>query len=99
MLYTKRLIHNLYQDKPFRTTSEDCIVTLADAIRVLAKSVLEDQTVVLEVRRMFVVKDALKEARKAKFCPTKLAKVIMKLDVIHTILDTMYGVNDESINS
>ena len=74
-------------------------MTLADAIRVLAKSVLEDQTVVLEVRRMFVVKDALKEGQKAKFCPTKLAKVIMKLDVIHTILDTMYGVNDESINS
>ena len=51
-------------------------MTLADAIRVMAKSVLENATVVLEIRRTFVVKDALKEARKAKFSPIKLAKVI-----------------------
>ena len=51
-------------------------MTLADAIRVLARSVL-NETVVLEVRRSHVVKDAaLKEARKAKFCAKKLAKVI-----------------------
>ena len=58
-----------------RFTSADHIVTLADAIRVLARSVL-DETVVLEVRRSYVVKDALKEARKVKFCANKLAKVI-----------------------
>ena len=59
----------------YRFTSADHIVTLADAIRVLARSVL-NETVVLEVRRSHVVKDALKEARKAKFCANKLAKVI-----------------------
>ena len=58
-----------------RFTSADHIVTLADAIRILAKSV-SDETVVLEVRRSHVVKDALKEAQKAKFCASKLAKVI-----------------------
>ena len=58
-----------------RFTSANHIVTLADAIRVLARSVL-NETVVLEVRRSHVVKDALKEARKAKFCANKLAKVI-----------------------
>ena len=57
-----------------RFTSANHIVTLADAIRVLARSVL-NETVVLEVRRSHV-KDALKEARKAKFCANKLAKVI-----------------------
>lgn len=70
----KFVIHILCQGTTFyRTTSADHIVTLADAIRVMAKSVLENATVVLEIRRTFVVKDALKEARKAKF---KLAKVI-----------------------
>ena len=57
----------------------DHIVTLPDAIKVLAKSVLENQTVVLEIRRTFVVKDALKEAQKAKFCLTKRAKVVWKV--------------------
>ena len=61
-----------------RLTSADHIVTLADAIRVLARSVL-NETVVLEVRRSHIVKDALKEARKAKFCANKLAKVILRL--------------------
>ena len=60
----------------YRTMSADHIVTLPDAIKILAKSVLENQTAVLEIRRTFVVKDALKEARKAKFCPTKRAKVV-----------------------
>ena len=73
----KFVIHNLCQGTTFyRTTSADHIVTLADAIRVMAKSVLENATVVLEIRRTFMVKDALKEARKAKFSPIKLAKVI-----------------------
>ena len=61
-----------------RLTSANHIVTLADAIRVLARSVL-NETVVMEVRRSHIVKDALKEARKAKFSANKLAKVILRL--------------------
>ena len=61
-----------------RLTSANHIVTLADAIRVLARSVL-NETVIMEVRRSHIVKDALKEARKAKFSANKLAKVILRL--------------------
>ena len=50
-----------------RLTSADHIVTLADAIRVLARSVL-NETVVLEVRRSHIVKDALKETTGASGC-------------------------------
>ena len=61
-----------------RLTSANHIVTLADAISVLARSVL-NETVVMEVRRSHIVKDALKEAQKAKFSANKLAKVILIL--------------------
>ena len=34
-----------------------------------------DSTVVVEIRREFLIKDAMKEARKLKFTPSKLLKV------------------------
>ena len=49
-----------------RLTSANQIVTLADGTRVLARSVL-NESMVMEVRRSHIVKDALKEAWKAKF--------------------------------
>ena len=52
-------------------------MTLADAIRILARSV-SNETVVMEVKRSHIVKDALKEARKAKFSANKLAKMILR---------------------
>ena len=52
-------------------------ITLSGAIELLAKSVKENETVVVEVRHSCVVKDALKEARKAKFCVNKTLNVII----------------------
>ena len=49
--------------------------SLPDAIQKLQKSVDVDSSLVLEVRRSHIVKDALREARTLKFTTTKLAKV------------------------
>ena len=49
--------------------------SLRDAVQMLQRSVDFDSTVVLEVRRSHILKDALREAQKLKFTTTKLAKV------------------------
>ena len=75
---TKTLSSEFMRTFLHRFTSANHTVTLADAIMVLARSVL-NETVVLKVRRLHAVKDALKEAQKAKICANKLPKVILRL--------------------
>ena len=59
---------------------ENEVSSLADVIKALETSVMvSGDTLILEVRRSHVVKDAMKEARKSKFKPTKLTKVSSKV--------------------
>ena len=51
------------------------VVNLSDAVRILGDSVKSDTCVRLEVRRGYVLKDALREARKPKFNPERSVKV------------------------
>ena len=51
------------------------INSLPDAVKMLAVSIDVKDTIVLDVRCTHVTKDALKEATKAKFKPTKLVKL------------------------
>ena len=59
---------------------ENEVSSLADAIKGLETSVMvSGDPLILEVRRSHVVKDAMKEARKSKFKPTKFTKVSSKV--------------------
>ena len=51
------------------------ITSFPDAVKILAAFIDVKDTIVLDVRHTHVIKDALKEATKAKFKPTKLVKV------------------------
>ncbi len=52
------------------------ISTCEDAIKALKSSVMEKaDPFIIEIRRSHVVKDALKDARKKKFQPSKPVKV------------------------
>lgn len=62
----------------YRSALAEEISSLPVALNILAKAVSRKETVVLEIRHTFVVQDALREARKAKFHPSKLAKVSVK---------------------
>ena len=53
-------------------------MSLRDGVRVLQQRVIhidEDDFLRLEIRRNYVLKDALREAKKKKFNPEKLIKV------------------------
>ena len=53
------------------------ISTLQDAVRVMQSALMGsvEHRLVLDVRRDFIIKDALKEADKEKFDPKKFVKV------------------------
>ena len=53
----------------------DQITSLAGAVRSLQSAVDVNSNVVIEIRCKFLIKDAMKEARKLKFTPSKLLKV------------------------
>lgn len=57
--------------------STDVMTTCTDVIRHLEHNVLEKNSVpfTIEIRRSTLLKDALKEAKKSKFKPTKPMKV------------------------
>ena len=58
------------------TTQE--ITCVQDVIKILQRSMtahIENNKVVLDVRRSYIVKDALREAKKEKFNPKRLIKV------------------------
>ena len=52
-------------------------MSLRDGVRVLQQRVIhiDDDFLRLEIRRNYVLKDALREAKKKKFNPEKLIKV------------------------
>ena len=50
--------------------------SLVNEIKSLQKNIDNDSTLHIEVRRNFVLSDALREARKNKFNPKKFIKVI-----------------------
>ena len=59
---------------------------LMSAIKSLRKNVDEDDTMRIEVRREFLLKDALREAHKKKFSPCRNMKVIVIVMLISTKL-------------
>lgn len=63
----------------FCSAGEQEISCLQDVIKVLQKSLITgsiEDKLVLDVRRAFIVKDALREAKKEKFNPKRLIKVL-----------------------
>lgn len=62
-----------------RCSAAVIITSLPDAVKMLAASTDAKDTIVLDVRRTHIMKDAMKEASKPKFKPTKLVKVIRGL--------------------
>ena len=70
MLYIFITIPHFSRDLP-----RGQITSLADAVRSLQSVVDVNSNVVIEIRREFLIKDAMKEARKLKFTPSKLLKV------------------------
>lgn len=58
---------------PFRN---ETVVSLVNELQKLRNNIDYSSTLHIEVRRSFVVTDALSEARKRRFTPKKLIKVI-----------------------
>ena len=68
----------------FCRDSSSAINTCADLINYLKLNVLEKKSdpFTIEIRRSTLLKDALKEAKKAKFKPTKPMKVLAAINSI-----------------